>query len=199
MGNSDQRILSLTSFLSSNDNQTFHTLYFTYYPVFLSYGKAMTSDRELIKDTIQNLFVWVWQNQEKIAKMEQPENYLFTAFRNNLLSAQLKVKNQQNLLNQQFKSNNNVIPSEEIEIEEPNAPVRNYLHQLIENLPTKQKEVIYLRFYQEKSFAEIAEIMSISAQVAQNYALRALTKLREHAHLLEKLIYPLLALCVFIF
>ncbi|MFN7117843.1 MAG: RNA polymerase sigma factor [Saprospiraceae bacterium] len=196
MGQSNQRISVLTSFLSSGDNQAFHKLYATYYPVFISYGKAMSNDRELTKDTIQNLFVWMWQNHEKIAKMEQPENYLFTAFRNNLLSAQLKLKNQQNLLNQQFRSNNEASPNEEIVLEEPVAPVNSYLHQLLENLPTKQKEVIYLRFYQEKSFSEIAEIMSISTQVAQNYALRALTKLRQHAHHLEKLIYPLMALFV---
>lgn len=196
----NQSISTLLAFLSAGDKQAFRKLYLTYYPIFVSYGKAITDDRELVRDTIQELFVWVWQNQAKMVNLDQPENYIYTAFRNNLLSAILKLKNQQNLLQSKFsKTEDSHSNSYEMNLEENGALGHSYLNELIEKLPSKQKEVIYLRFYQEKSFAEIATILSVSPQVAQNYALKALKKLRKHSHILEKLIYPLVAFLIFLY
>jgi DNA-directed RNA polymerase specialized sigma24 family protein len=50
------------------------------------------------------------------------------------------------------------------------------------------KQIIYLRYYEGMAFDDIAEIMSIKPQVAQNFAYRALKKLRLALPLLERLL-----------
>ncbi len=59
---------------------------------------------------------------------------------------------------------------------------------LMENLPAPQREVVYMRFYQELSFKEIAEITGVSINTAlgrMRYALINLRKMsREHDILL---------------
>ena len=49
----------------------------------------------------------------------------------------------------------------------------------IEQLPSRQKEVIYLKFFEGFDYLEITGIMSISYQVARNYASRGIKRLRE--------------------
>ena len=83
------------------------------------------------------------------------------------------------------------------------------LHRLIEQLPTEQKEVVYMRHYAEMSFNEIAEQTQVSINTAlgrMRYALINLRKLMEK-HQMElaswffKLLYtkvPVPALCLWL-
>ena len=50
---------------------------------------------------------------------------------------------------------------------------------LMQALPAYQKEVLYLRFYENRNYKEIAAILSVNAQVARNYVFRALSVLRK--------------------
>jgi RNA polymerase sigma factor (sigma-70 family) len=57
-------------------------------------------------------------------------------------------------------------------------PVENSLIHFIDQLPSHQKEVIYLRYYKDKSFHEIAQILGIKYQVARNFSYRGIKFLR---------------------
>lgn len=184
-------IMELKKQLLVGDESAFQELYFIYYPLLLKYGKAFSNDLDLIQDQIQDLFVKIWQDRKKFAQLENPDAYLYSGFRNNIINSLNKVKNRKQLLEQNKALNWQENKNYDIEYQEKNTALE-YLNNLIQDLPPKQREVLFLRFFQEKSFKEIAEIMSISSQVAQNYANRAIKKLRTHAPTLEKLLYPLL-------
>ncbi|MGD1890617.1 MAG: RNA polymerase sigma factor [Cyclobacteriaceae bacterium] len=55
---------------------------------------------------------------------------------------------------------------------------KNHLQKAIASLPERQREVIYLRYYNSFSFEEIAGIMKIDIRSAQNLTYKALAKLR---------------------
>ncbi|MEM1326702.1 MAG: sigma-70 family RNA polymerase sigma factor [Bacteroidota bacterium] len=184
----DSHTAQLFQAIAQDDEHAFQQLHESYYARLLVYGKAFTLDKELIRDHIQNLFVGIWQQRKKLANLKQPDAYLYAGLRNNLRSAIRQSNNRKRLLEK------NWTPSKEELPKDADPEDYAYLHRLIESLPTKQKEVILLRFFHEKSYAEIGQIMSINGQIAQNYAAKALKKLRKHAHILEKIIYPMLAL-----
>jgi RNA polymerase sigma factor (sigma-70 family) len=55
----------------------------------------------------------------------------------------------------------------------------NQFTESLNKLPRREKEIIYLRFYQELEVTEIVEIMEINAQSIYNLLHKALGHLRE--------------------
>jgi len=55
---------------------------------------------------------------------------------------------------------------------------KQLIQQLLDSLPEKQKEVLYLRNYTNLSYKDIAEVMNLTEQVVRNYSYRAMQKLR---------------------
>jgi RNA polymerase sigma-70 factor (ECF subfamily) len=51
--------------------------------------------------------------------------------------------------------------------------------QAIDQLSNRQKEIIYLKFYQNLSYEEVSEIMNINYQVARNLLHQAIKAMRK--------------------
>ncbi|MGB3546070.1 MAG: sigma-70 family RNA polymerase sigma factor [Saprospiraceae bacterium] len=177
----------LNEWLRREDETSFHRYYVLAYPELLRYGRSLCTDRTVVQDCVQDLFVWMWQNTDRLREIEQPSNYVYMSLRNNVLGTVRQTRKRLQLLDAAPQSRpgaDRVAPGEVPE----DDPAHQYLERLVAMLPGKQMEVIYLRFYRNKSFKEIGDIMSVSSQVAQNYAARALRKLRGEGDTLKRLV-----------
>jgi len=138
-----------------------------------------------VEDLIQELFLWMAKNHQKLKEIDNLEVYLFCALKKNIYQEIYKKQNRNNLQNRFLKStfSNNLESSPESKfIESENkSNENNYVTNLLNTLPPKQKEVLYLRNYINLSYREIATIMNLSEQVVRNYGYRALQKLRTEA------------------
>jgi len=150
-------------FLESNNKKQFEEVYLKYYPVLLVYGKTIAANEELIEDTIQELFLSLWQKRKSLSIKTSLESYLLVAFRNNLIR-KLKTKPTESL---RYNLADYQEPKTYLEQEEK---LKIYLHQL----PPRQKEVLFLRYYKNKSYQEISEMLGIKYQVARNFSYRAI-------------------------
>ena len=54
----------------------------------------------------------------------------------------------------------------------------------LKQLPDRQREILYLRFYQDLRVEEIAQLLQIKPQSVSNIIQRALLNLRQHWELL---------------
>ena len=144
-------------------------MYLKYYPILLVYGKTISNDEPIIEDTIQELFLGLWERRDNLFIKSTLETYLFVAFRNNLIR-KLKANPKRDL------------KIELIDIEQPEAihQKEQQLKTLLNKLPPRQKEVVFLRYYKNKSYREIAEILNISYQVARNFSYRAIRYLKKN-------------------
>ncbi len=112
------------------------------------------------------------------------EAYLYQSIRRNiqqqLQAHQAKVKVQQRYLQRNTPNIDidQVSPETEYLAKEVQAINKALVDTAIHDLPDYQKEVLYLRFYENRNYKEIAEILSVNGQVARNYVYRALTVLR---------------------
>ena len=71
--------------------------------------------------------------------------------------------------------------AEELMVEQEFSKIKiKTLAQLLNELSTRQREVIYLKYYSALSTKEISEVMNISYQSVQNTLQKAFTKLRTH-------------------
>ena len=62
--------------------------------------------------------------------------------------------------------------------EEETAQIR-HLNAVLDTLPKRQQEIVYLRFYQNLEFDEIARIMGLTRQSVANLLHRTLKKIKD--------------------
>lgn len=152
-------------------------LFKRYYSLLFQYGYKICPDRIVLEDSIQELFVELWQKKPE-QKIQSVKAYLLQA---------LKYK-----LYKSFRNKKTTAPVEEGSVEHFELSHENFLINkeasnektdkvlnAINQLPARQKEIIYLRIYKGLSYEEISEIMQINYQVVRNLFSQALKTFRK--------------------
>lgn len=168
--------------LKSGNRDALAQLYQRYVRVLYSYGKKITLDEKLIEDSIQDLFVDIWQSRERLSDLETARFYLFRSLRRRI--AKVKTRDVTQAISEHEMHNAApIIDSHEtaIILQEESENTSHYVNHLIQNLSGRQEEAIILYFYQDLNYDEIAEILSINEQSARNLIQRALIKMRNIA------------------
>lgn len=149
--------------------------------ILANYGKRICSDEEMAKDAIHDVFVDLWRNRENLGDANSIKYYLLKAYRRNLIKKIVAAKK----LNSHEDNIGNYTGAFELspeisiietEIEEEKLA---QLDKLLNKLPPRQKEALFLRFYGGLNYSEISKIMGVNQQSAYNMVFRALEVLRE--------------------
>lgn len=170
------------SFLEGDDT-AFGTVYHAFINALLSYGKKLTSDRELIHDAVQEIFLDLYQKRsKKHIPISNVKAYLFIALKNAILKKILQNRMfEDKVVDDHLLDNFNVEYSFQDQL--ISSEISEEKHRLLQNaivtLSSKQKEIIYLRFEQELEYAEIARLMKITVESARKQLYRTLLSLRQ--------------------
>lgn len=166
--------------LIEGNRKALEVIYQRYYSLLLNYGLKCTSDRELIKDCIHDLFVHLYRNKQISIDNISVRAYLLRALKNNLLNKLVGQERERESLDTSLFE----IPTDEDLFErmfprnDRDFTLARHLLKAITQLPPHQKTVLYLRYVKELSHKEIAAIMDINEQSSMNLTNRALLKLR---------------------
>ena len=169
-------IILWESFL--NDNAaSLGELFKKYYSSLFQYGTKQVRERAIVEDAIQELFLDLWRNKNPIPNTSI-KAYLFKA---------LKYKLLKQLANHEHQSLDTVqqdhlfeIPYEAFLISaQDNKERTEQVLKALQQLSNRQKEVIYLKFYQELEYEEIGQIMNINYQATRNLMYQAVKSLRK--------------------
>lgn len=160
---------------------SFEYLYKTYSPGLYNYGAKFTKDKDLIKECIQDLFVSLWIKRSSIGNPEHIRNYLYKSFRHSIFKRAFQLQKNEIYEETENYSFNVVLNIEETIIDRENqTKVSEQLGIAMNKLTSRQKEAIFLRFYEHLSYEEIAEIMGISVKASYKLMARSLNYLREN-------------------
>lgn len=170
------------SFLKGND-RNFAVIYQKYIDSLLSYGYKLSYDKELVSDCIQDIFIDLLKKKKTGANIKNLKAYLFVALRNNLIKKIKKSRKHEDIETKknQDESIFNIEYSYQdqlIELEISNE-MKNSLNIAVNSLPSRQKEIIYLKFEEELDYPEISEVLKISVDSARKLLHRALFSLRK--------------------
>ncbi len=152
--------------------------YHKYYSFLFNYGLKMTRDEVLIEDTIQEIFYRFWNRRNKLSHVENPKSYIIRTFRNLLLDT-IKGSSrqvQENAFN--FMHETESIQDRIIE-EEAMSEMHKRVDEALDNLPDRQREILYLKFYRDLDYQEISEILGINYQSVRNAVHTAVKSLRK--------------------
>ena len=155
-------------------NQFIDTLY--------NYGERLTDDRELIKDSVQDLFVDLWKNKEKPPQVTSVKYYLFKAYKRKVIKNLIRKRKlpiDKNILEDY---NFEIVFSHESELiaRQISEHEQKRLLRSLNKLPRRQKEAITLKFLDGFSYQEVASIMSMNVKSTYNLIYRALAMLKDH-------------------
>lgn len=164
----------------NGDVNALESIYTTHVKSLIHYGLKITSDTDLIKDSIHDLFIELWKSRQNLADTDQPKFYLFRALRNKLT----KAVSQQSFVSSihlQLSPPSLLTGYVELEIadKERQLQTNGTLKHLVQKLPKRQQQAIYLRFYHNFSYHIIASRMDMNYQSALNLVQRALKSMRK--------------------
>ena len=151
-------------------------LYQKYSREIYSYGISICHDKDLVEDTVHEVFVDVFSHLNAFSKAEDEKRYLMSAVRHKLYH--VRKKKQENLdialmeIAHPDNADDRLLGAEQARAD--NALVR----EMLSSLSMRQKEILYLRLHDRLSFKDISAIMDINRQSAQNLFQRAVGKLR---------------------
>lgn len=131
----------------------------------LRYLAKNIKDGEVAKDILQDTFVSLWENKEKV-EPSKIKNWLFTVAHNNMLKLFRYNKIRQNSFIEENSS-------------ELNLENTQLIDQLLKQLPDRMRQCLMLKDWQGFSIKEIAEILDISEENVKINIFRAKIKLKE--------------------
>jgi RNA polymerase sigma factor (sigma-70 family) len=178
----DNSGIKLWQGFKEGDRQAFDVLLRQYYPLLSNYGLRLVSDKLLVEDCLQDFFIDLWNRRAGLGIPQNLNAYLLSSFRRRLFRE--KDKNNRLGFKSELSEDYNFevqfdIETQLIEREDENKTYEK-LKQHIDSLTKRQKEAIYLRFYQELDYTDIAQIMAINQHSAINLVYDALKLLRKN-------------------
>ncbi len=158
----------------------FERLYSYFVRDLFRYGYRVCTNYELVQDSIQDLFLHLWNKRSNLKEVASPRFYLYRSLRNKLIRSS---ESDRFVFSADGDMEDNWFPSEkDIEsswiIDESNRIQLEQLHEALQKLPVRQQEAIQLRYYHDFSAEEIGKTMNINQQSVRNLQNRAMQQLR---------------------
>lgn len=188
-------LLNLWQQSQAGDSLAFCQLADKQYRILFNYACNFTSDREFIKDAIQDLMIHIWERRQSI-QIQFVTIYFLRALRNQLM--------------QEFRRNNGSHPfldideagqlsdyqTVETEIERKELLSENQVKVrcAIEELPRRQKEAVFLKYFEGMDNEQIADLMQVNRQSVANLLFKAISALKQHIHPISNLLLLCFAL-----
>ena len=170
---------ALWQLFKAGNRPSFILIYDRYFEEMFVFAQQFTSDHDLIKDTIQDLFVRLFETRERLGNTDSIKFYLFKSLKHDLLrivkhkignyftfdendAFQFELPFEDTLLNQQT-------------VEESKTEIRNAAN----SLKHRQREIIFYYFFEGFSFKQIKELMGMTSQQSvHNLISKAIKNLR---------------------
>ncbi len=174
---SNQQDIELWEAYKKGDSNAFSALFRNHYTPLFRFGNKFTQDHEILEDCIQELFLELWQNKAQTS-VQSVKAYLFKSLKYKLYRA-IGKKSGAVTLDISDEMSFELSYEAWLISDEESRERALQLTRAFAQLSNRQKEIIYLKFYQELSYEEVSDVMNINYQVARNLVYQAIRALKK--------------------
>ncbi|WP_340113253.1 RNA polymerase sigma factor [Maribellus mangrovi] len=162
----------------AGDQNAFKTIYNEFVDALFSYGSKISSDRDLVKDAIQDLFIDVYTYGNKLRKPESLEFYLYKSLKRILIHKLTErhkfssVHEIKDIFDLKFSI------EEDLADDYCEGQIKKIKDE-IEQLTPKKREILFLKFNSGLTYKEIGKLLEINPDSAKKQVYRILDTLRK--------------------
>lgn len=166
--------------MKAGDEKAFSILFKRYYNYLVQYGDSFSSFSEKTQDCVQDVFTDIWVYRNSLSDIVVVKAYLLSSVRKRIVRSQERDR-----VFNKAKSVDAITFLFDFSIEqqlisdELTAGKVAQLNKLLNVLPARQKEALYLRYHHGLNVDEVAEILNVNYQSANNLLHRALVNIRK--------------------
>ena len=176
---------------SEGENKAFDELLARYQSKLFNYIFFIVRSQELAEDLFQETFVKaiVTIQQGRYSANGKFGAWLTRIAHNLIIDSFRQERNENTVSNDDSEVdlfNDADLCDDNIEMQMVNEQTLSDVRRLVDALPDNQREVVYMRFYQDLSFKEIADITGVSINTAlgrMRYALLNMRRIAEEKHI----------------
>jgi len=176
--NTDVQTSELLSNFINGDTAAFSKLYNLHVNLLYNYGCKLTTDVELLKDCIQDVFIKIYNKRTELDTVANFKSYIIISLKNKLCDESRKRVNLSDVAVEEL----DVVSSDNIErdyIDNENEILNNvFVTKILDQLSPRQRKAIILYYIEEKKYEEICVLMEMNYQSVRNLIHRGISKMR---------------------
>jgi len=164
--------------VKNGDEKALGHFYSKYYDRLFNYGSRFIADSNVAKDAIQEIFIDFWNRRSSLSEIRNSQQFLYKCLRN-------KITSKLSTFSNKIQTDPN-FERFEIELyhkshylnEQIDKDIKQRLFDIIKSLPAKEKEAIFLIYFDGLSYTEVASIMSLKIKTVYNLVHLAIARMK---------------------
>ena len=176
----EEKATALWHALQRGEENALNGLYHLYRDDLYSYAKRITFSEEAALNAIQELFLRLWNSRQILGEANSVKAYLLSTLRR-LLMQEIRGRQKYSVWSDDFEAQtgfSEFSPEDVVILDESTSLKKEVVARLLNSLTDRQREIVYLRYYEDLSLTEIAEMLNINYQSVINHLQRAFLKVR---------------------
>lgn len=164
--------------ISDGNSLAFNKMFSLYRGKILAFVDSFVHSKADAEEIVQETFLVIWQNREKLLSIEHPRNYIYTIARNKTYDYLSKVSRTEKTINNAWVNTsislNNI--DDQINLKESTL----LINRVLQTLSLQKQEIFNMSRYQHMSHEEIAEAVGLSKSRVKNVIVEVLKHLKYH-------------------
>lgn len=161
--------------IKNRNRKVFEALFYEYYPHLTRYAEGFVFDRQACEDIVQNLFIYFWENTQRIDIQLSLKSYFYQSVKNRCLNylRDIHVQDKHKILYLEALLNEDDSPGW-VDLE-----IIKKVQEAIAQLPPQMAELFKQKYLFGRKYQEIADINHISENTVKTQLKRAKEKMRK--------------------
>lgn len=169
-------LMILVNQMKAGDRESFNKIFRRFYSPLMRFCFRFVADEDVSAEIVQDLFVKLWTNREKLNITSSFDSYLMSSVRNSAYTYINKERSHSEAHKMMYISETEESdPSDELQSNNLEESYRR----ILATMPEKRREVFLASRFDGLKYSEIAEKLKISQKTVESHMGAAIKQLKE--------------------
>jgi RNA polymerase sigma factor (sigma-70 family) len=156
------------------NKEAFATLYNRYAELLKESSMRISNEKDMVEDCIHEFFLNIWKNKMNLAAPQSVKAYLVSSVHRMVIRELKKRRTWQHMFRDVVFPKVTPSVEEQIITDQTKSERQKKVRNSLSALTKRQQEAVYLKFYANNSYPQIAEKMSITTDSVYNLVSKAI-------------------------